>query len=77
MLQWLGLCASTAGGEGSIPSQGTKILYASLYRETKISPQNRTTLGKFKEEFLFLNVVSTLKAENPCNFEVKVFMIIY
>ena len=62
---WLGLCASTAGGEGSIPSWGTKILHASLYSETKISQQNRTTLGKFKEVFLFLNVVSTLKAENP------------
>ena len=24
-VQWLGLCASTAGGMGSIPGQGTKI----------------------------------------------------
>ena len=28
MVQWLRLCTSTAGGEGSIPSQGTKIPYA-------------------------------------------------
>ena len=28
MVQWLGLCASTAGGLGSIPSPGTKILHA-------------------------------------------------
>ena len=35
MVQWLGLCAFTAGGEGSIPGpggsipgQGTKILHA-------------------------------------------------
>ena len=27
-VQWLGLCTSTAGGPGSIPSQGTKILQA-------------------------------------------------
>ena len=26
VVQWLGLCASTAGGTGSIPGQGTKIL---------------------------------------------------
>ena len=24
MVQWLGLCASTAGGMGSVPGQGTK-----------------------------------------------------
>ena len=28
MVQWLGLCASTAGGMGSIPGQGTKMLHA-------------------------------------------------
>ena len=28
MVQWLRLCASTAGGTGSIPSQGTKIPHA-------------------------------------------------
>ena len=28
MVQWLGFCASTAGGLGSIPSPGTKILHA-------------------------------------------------
>ena len=27
-VQWLGLCASTAGGKGSIPSGGTKIPHA-------------------------------------------------
>ena len=26
-IQWLRLCASTAGGEGSIPGRGTKILH--------------------------------------------------
>ena len=25
MVQWLGLCASTTGREGSIPGQGTRI----------------------------------------------------
>ena len=29
MAQWLGLCASTAGGTGSIPDQGTKIMHVS------------------------------------------------
>ena len=27
MVQWLGLCASTAGNMDSIPSRGTKILH--------------------------------------------------
>ena len=36
-IQWLGLCASIAGGMGSIPGQGTKILQAarSLHATTK------------------------------------------
>ena len=28
MVQWLGLCAFTAEGMGSVPGQGTKILQA-------------------------------------------------
>ena len=28
VVQWLGLCPSTAGGTGSIPGQGTKIPHA-------------------------------------------------
>ena len=28
VVQWLGLCASTAGGMGAIAGQGTKILHA-------------------------------------------------
>ena len=28
VVQWLGICASTAGGPGLIPGQGTKILQA-------------------------------------------------
>ena len=28
MVQWLGLCVSTAGGTGSIPGWGTKISHA-------------------------------------------------
>ena len=31
MVQWLGLCASTAEGTGSIPGQGTKKLQAVWY----------------------------------------------
>ena len=38
MVQWLGLCASIAGGMGSIPGQGTKILHA-VARPEK-NPQN-------------------------------------
>ena len=31
VVQWLGLCASTAGGMGSIPGGGTKIPHAPWY----------------------------------------------
>ena len=35
-VQWLGLCASTAGGNGSIPGRGTKIQHASQWpKKTK------------------------------------------
>ena len=32
-VQWLGLCASNAGGTGSIPGRGTKILRAVWYSQ--------------------------------------------
>ena len=35
-VQWLGLCASTAGGKGSIPGRGTKISHAA-----RLSPQKK------------------------------------
>ena len=34
-VQWLGLHASTAGGMGSIPAQGTKILHAEWHSKKK------------------------------------------
>ena len=34
-VQWLRLSTSTAAGEGSIPSQGTKILYAVCHGQKK------------------------------------------
>ena len=34
-VQWLRLCASTAGGTGSIPGQGTKILHATRRSQKK------------------------------------------
>ena len=34
-VQWLRLCASTAGGTGSIPVQGTKILHARAVQQKK------------------------------------------
>ena len=37
MVQWLGLCASSAGGLGSIPGQGTRILQATWHGQKKNS----------------------------------------
>ena len=45
MVQWLGLHASTAGGMGVIPGQGTKILYAlqqSQNKQTKTAATKNT-----------------------------------
>ena len=35
MVQWLGLCASAAGGMGSIPGWGTKIPHAARHSQEK------------------------------------------
>ena len=34
-VQWLGLCASIAGGAGLIPVRGTKILHAARHGQNK------------------------------------------
>ena len=42
-VQWLRLCASTAGGAGSIPGHGTKILHAMQHGQNQTKPkQNKT-----------------------------------
>ena len=38
---WLGLRASTAGGTGSIPSRGTKILHAAWRSKKKKTQKSR------------------------------------
>ena len=40
--QWLGLRASTAGGAGSIPAQGTKILHVSWQKKKKKKEKGST-----------------------------------
>ena len=40
MVQWLGLYASTAGGTGSIPDQGSKILQAAGWGQKKGKEEN-------------------------------------
>ena len=44
-VQWLGLHASTAGGTGLIPGQGTKILHAAWHGQKK-TPNAPTTQNK-------------------------------
>ena len=43
MVQWLGLCPSTAGGPGLVPGQGTKTSQAMQVGETKPSKTNKKT----------------------------------
>ena len=40
-VQWLGLCASTAGDMGSIPGQGTKIPHAVWHGQKQNQDQNK------------------------------------
>ena len=42
-VQWLRLCASNAGGAGSIPGQGTKIPHAAAW------PKKQTNKNKGKK----------------------------
>ena len=46
-VQWLGLCASTPGGTGSIPGRGTKIPQAT--RKTKIKERLKPEVQKWKQ----------------------------
>ena len=46
MIQWLGLCAFTAEGAGSIPGQGTKILQAVWCGKKK--KEKKKTIGSQK-----------------------------
>ena len=59
VVQWLGLHASTAGGMGSIPGQGTKILYATQHGQKKKKNKqiNNKRVGTSPDIFayLFLN----------------------
>ena len=40
MVQWLRLCTFTAGGTGSIPGQGTKILHATWCKGKEKTKKN-------------------------------------
>ena len=48
MVQWLGLCAFTAEGMGSVPGQGTKILQAMQLAAAKKKKEKKR---KKKENF--------------------------
>ena len=43
VIQWLGLCASTTGGMGSIPGQGTGIPHASKWGQKKKQTNQKNT----------------------------------
>ena len=50
-IQWLGLCACTAGGTGSIPGQGTKTLHVrSTTKKRKKQQQYKTVTTKKHKE---------------------------
>ena len=57
MVQWLGLHASTAGGMGVIPGQGTKILYAlqqSQNKQTNKNSSNKKHVNQILMKYVIL-----------------------
>ena len=52
VVQWLGLCASNAGGTGLIPGQGTKMPHAAWHgRKTNKQTKNPKNKGKKIEKY--------------------------
>ena len=49
-VQWLGLRASNAGGTGSIPGQGTKILQAACCGQKTNKRKNQTKIKQNKKD---------------------------
>ena len=72
MVQWLGLCASTARGLGSIPGRGTKISQAVCRGQKKFFfPDNRDLtkyLDVFSEENSIMLVVRHCRLRLYSNF---------
>ena len=50
VVHWLRLCAPTAGGTGSIPGRGTKILHAAQRGQTKIKKKKIELLHNIRKE---------------------------
>ena len=60
VVQWLGLHPSTAGGMGSIPGQGTKILQAAKTRnKTKQKNQTKTNKKQMDPHLCLLSPISS------------------
>ena len=53
MVQWLGLCTSTAGGIGLIPGQGVKILQVAWYNKKKKKAKNTFGRGEIHGNSVF------------------------
>ena len=47
-IQWLRLCASNAGGTGSIPGQGTKILCAMRHNQKMKQQKKAATVDWYR-----------------------------
>ena len=45
VIQWLGLCASRAGGVGSVPGQITRIPYAAWHSQEKRKEKEKKTIS--------------------------------
>ena len=57
LVQWLGLCASTEWGEGSIPGGGTNILQAVHHSKKK----KKLTFRQINRQRVFINLRDNYK----------------
>ena len=75
VVQWLGLCASTAGGMGLIPGLGTKILQAARCSQKKKSSHLKT----FSRNIMFDQLSEhhgPAKLTHKINYHIVVWMLI-
>ena len=66
MVQWLRLCASTAGDKSSIPGWGTKILHAATYgQKTKTTYYHDIRLHDIMDPGFLMHCLPRVEALGP------------
>ena len=77
MVQWLGLCASTVGGMGSIPGPGTKMPQATQPKKKKNKTKKQTNKNHYNAEKSLQVQKSFFKKPNQLTKEFSQLLEIY